>query len=76
MQLTADLDSESIAIETVLNLITKLQDENTKKDNIIKLMAKYIAKEKSDKFCEVKYLCDQNCEECVIQHFKDKVTEK
>lgn len=47
------------------------------KDKIINKMAKYIAKEdKTEKFCDYKTVCDQNCEECVVQHFKDKVTEK
>ena len=57
--------------------LTELQEENKEKDKIINSMAKYIAKEdKTEKFCNYKTVCDQNCEECVVQHFKDKVTEK
>lgn len=64
-------------IKTALNLITKLQKENEEKDKIINLMAKYIAKEDTtEEFCDYKTVCDHNCEECVVQHFKDKVTEK
>lgn len=63
--------------KTVLNLITELQKESEEKDKMINLMAKYIAKEDTtEEFCDYKTVCDQNCEECVVQHFKDKVTEK
>lgn len=51
--------------------------ENIRLKKQIDLMAKYIAKEdKTEKFCNYKTVCDQNCEECVVQYFKDKVTEK
>lgn len=49
--------------------------ENIRLKKQIDLMAKYIAKEKSDKFCDVKYICDQNCESCIIQYFSDEVGE-
>ena len=53
------------AIETVLNI---LKD----KDKIIKEMAKYIAKEdKTNKFCDYKTVCDNDCEECVEAYFKE-----
>ena len=52
------------AIETVLNMLKK-------KDKIIKEMAKYIAKEdKTNKFCDYKTVCDNDCEECVEAYFK------
>ena len=53
------------AIETVLNMLKK-------KDKIIKEMAKYIAKEdKTNKFCNYKTVCDNDCEECVEAYFKE-----
>ena len=53
------------AIETVLNMLKK-------KDKIIKEMAKYIAKEdKTNKFCDYKTVCDNDCEECVEAYFKE-----
>lgn len=65
------------AIETVLNILKDKDREIEKKDKQIDLMTKHIAKEdKTEKFCNYKTVCDQNCEECVVQHFKDKVTEK
>lgn len=58
--------------EIILNLITKLQKENEEKDKIINLMAKYIAKEdKTNKFCDYKTVCDNDCEECVEAYFKE-----
>lgn len=50
--------------------------ENIRLKKQIDLMAKYIAKtNKTKKFCDVKYICDQNCESCIIQYFKDEVGE-
>lgn len=47
-------------------------DEIKKKDKIIKEMAKYIAKEdKTNKFCDYKTVCDNDCEECVEAYFKE-----
>lgn len=43
------------------------------KDKIINKMAKYIAKEdKTEKFCDYKTVCDQNCEECVEAYFREE----
>ena len=43
-----------------------------KKDKQIDLIAKYIAKEdKTNKFCDYKTVCDNDCEECVEAYFKD-----
>ena len=74
MQLTADLDSESIAIETVLNLITKLQEENKEKDKQIDLMAEEI----EYNGC-IKRVCnceEKSCKECIKQYFKEIAEEK
>ena len=50
--------------------------ENIRLKKQINLMAKYIAKtNKTKKFCDVKYICDQNCESCIIQYFGDEVGE-
>ena len=45
--------------------------ENTKLNETIQKMAKYIAKEdKTEKFCNYKTVCDMHCEECVEAYFK------
>lgn len=50
--------------------------ENIRLKKQINLMAKYIVKtNKSKKFCDEKYICDQNCESCIIQYFKDEIAE-
>ena len=51
-------------------------DEIKKKDKIIKEMAKYIAKEdKTNKFCNYKTVCDNDCEECVEAYFRESEEE-
>ena len=30
---------------------------------------------KTKKFCDIKYICDQNCESCIIQYFEDEIAE-
>ena len=46
--------------------------ENINLKKQIKEMAKYIAKEdKTEKFCDYKTVCDQNCEECVEAYFRE-----
>ena len=43
-----------------------------KKDKQIDLMAKYINKiDVSEDFCEGKTMCDENCENCIKQYFKE-----
>lgn len=60
------------AIETVLNMLKEKDREIEKKDKTINLMAKYIAKEdKTNKFCDYKTVCDNDCEECVEAYFKE-----
>ena len=50
--------------------------ENIRLKKQINLMAKYIVKtNKSKKLCHEKYICDQNCESCIIQYFSDEVGE-
>ena len=74
------LDVSRIAIELGLEedgTIDEIYSKIKEKDKQIDLMAKYIAKEDTtEEFCDYKTVCDHNCEECVVQHFKDKVTEK
>ena len=63
--------------QTALDNLVKADRENIKLNETIQKMLKYIKQEDvSEKFCDYKTVCDQNCEECVVQHFKDKVTEK
>ena len=46
--------------------------ENINLKKQIKEMAKYIAKEdKTNKFCDYKTVCDNDCEECVEAYFKE-----
>lgn len=53
-------------IETVLNMLKE-------KDKTINKMAKYIAKEdKTEKFCDYKTVCDNDCEECVEAYFREE----
>ena len=60
------------AIETVLSMLKEKDKEIEKKDKTINLMAKYIAKEdKTNKFCDYKTVCDNDCEECVEAYFKE-----
>lgn len=77
MQLTADLDTDSIAIETVLSMLEE-------KDKQIDLMANHIATSDSD-LCEYldittkcKYYAGDNgktCDNCIKQYFENKVKE-
>lgn len=77
MQLTADLDTDSIAIEKVLTMLEE-------KDKIIDLMADYISDIDDEMFCddEDKYDgrdfigCDEDCQKCVIKYFKNKAKEE
>ena len=76
MQLTADLDTDSIAIETVLSMLKE-------KDKIIDLMANEIANNITntcpledynyDLDCENK--CNDNYKECWKQYFENKAKE-
>lgn len=46
--------------------------ENINLKKQIKKMAKHIAKEdKTEKFCDYKTVCDNDCEECVEAYFKE-----
>lgn len=73
MQLIADLDTDSIAIETVLSMLEQ-------KDKIINLMADFMSDIDDEMFCddEEKYDgrifigCDEDCQRCVIKYFKNK----
>lgn len=66
-------EREVKAIETVLNLIAKLQKENKEKDKQIDLMAKYIDEiDISEDICEGKTICDENCKNCIKQYFETK----
>lgn len=77
-------EREVKAIETVLNLITKLQKENEEKDKQIDLIAEKLAKayhykprecslkEKEDIDCN-KY---NDCTSCVKQYFETKAKEE
>lgn len=77
MQLTADLDTDSIAIEKVLTMLEE-------KDKIIDLMANHIATSDSD-LCEYldittkcKYYAGDNgktCDNCIKQYFENKAKE-
>jgi hypothetical protein len=77
MQLTADLDTDSIAIETVLSMLEE-------QDKIIDLMANHIATSDSN-LCEYldittkcKYYAGENgklCDDCIKQYFKNKAKE-
>ena len=63
-------------IETVLSMLKEKDKEIEKKDKIIDLMAKYIAKEdKTNKFCDYKTVCDNDCEECVEAYFRESEEE-
>ena len=76
MQLTADLDTDSIAIETVLSMLEE-------KDQIIDLMSEEISKNilntcpledyNYDLDCENK--CNDNYKECWKQYFKNQAKE-
>ena len=73
------------AIETLLQYIQDLEQENNKQNKMIDEMIRYIAKVDTDIFCdEDKYErdiednvigCDEDCEECVKQYFEKKVEE-
>ena len=77
MQLTADLDTDSIAIEKVLSMLKE-------KDKIIDLMANHIATSDSE-LCEYlditakcKYYAGDNgktCDSCIKQYFENKAKE-
>lgn len=77
MQLTADLDTDSIAIETVLSMLEE-------KNQIIDLRANHIATSDSN-LCEYldittkcKYYAGENgklCDDCIKQYFKNKAKE-
>lgn len=78
MQLTADLDTDSIAIEKVLTMLEE-------KDKQIDLMANHIATSDSD-LCEYldittkcKYYAGDNgktCDNCIKQYFENKAKER
>lgn len=67
-------------IDTVLNLITKLQKENKQKDKQIDLMAEYISKHDIDEdICkeQADNNCDDinreaECKDCIKQYFERK----
>ena len=73
-------------IETLLQYIDQLEQENNKQNKIIDEMIKYIADVDTDIFCDTdKYErdiednvigCDEDCEECVKYYFEKKVEEK
>ena len=72
-------DELDLAIETVLNLITKLQKENEEKDKQIDLMVEKIYKRISakelDKYCnKQKNNCKnyEDCFKCIKQYFETK----
>jgi hypothetical protein len=77
IQLTADLDTDSIAIEKVLSMLEE-------KDKQIDLMANHIATSDSD-LCEYldittkcKYYAGDNgktCDNCIKQYFENKAKE-
>ena len=75
---------EKEAIETALNLITKLQKENEEKEKQIDLMAEYISKidieedvcmknKTNPEWCNEDYT---NCKNCIKQNFKKLAKEK
>ena len=79
-------DELDLAIETVLNLITKLQKENKEKDKQIDLMAEYIANRDNDEdICkyQVAEWCEDEedgvlievCRKCIKQYFERKCEE-
>lgn len=78
MQLTADLDTDSIAIEKVLTMLKEKYKQ-------IDLMANHIATSDSD-LCEYldittkcKYYAGDNgktCDNCIKQYFENKAKEK
>lgn len=73
MQLTAGLDTDSIAIETVLSMLKE-------KDKIIEQMTYYIMNLDIDEDICQKVNCDTNsgeldCKECIIAYFENKVKE-
>ena len=64
------LTDDIVAVDTVLNLITKLQKENEEKDKQIDLMAEYINEiDLSEDICEGRTMCDEDCEKCIKQYF-------
>lgn len=68
------LTDDIVAVDTVLNLITKLQKENEEKDKQIDLMAEYINEiDVSEDICEERTMCDEDCEECIKQYFAELV---
>lgn len=83
MQLTADLDTDSIAIETVLSMLEGKDKKISGKDKIIDLMADEITNNivsicplenyNYDLDCENK--CNDNYKECWKQYFENKVKE-
>jgi hypothetical protein len=85
MQLTADLDTDSIAIEKVLTMLKEKDKTISSKDKIIDLMANHIATSDSD-LCEYldittkcKYYAGENgktCDNCIKQYFENKVKER
>lgn len=77
MQLTADLDTDSIAIEKVLTMLEE-------KDKQIDLMANHIATSDSDlcKYLDITTKCkyyagdnEKTCDNCIKQYFENKVKE-
>lgn len=68
------LTDDVVAVNTLLNLITKLQKENEEKDKQIDLMAEYINEiDVSEDICEGRTMCDEDCEKCIKQYFADLV---
>lgn len=52
---------------------TENAEEIIKLNKIINKMAKYIVKEdKTEKFCDYKTVCDNDCEECVEAYFREE----
>lgn len=75
MQLTADLDTDSIAIEKVLTMLEE-------KDKIIDLTAEYISNitdcpfESEGKYLDCEKMCDVRTDkECWKQYFENKAKE-
>ena len=86
MHLVADLDKESIRIETVLNMLKEKDKEIEKKDKIIDLMVDSfqqicvtpnLAKYWWKRICkgELKICEGRLCEDCIKEYFERKASE-
>lgn len=62
-------------IETILNLIQKLQEENNNKDKIIDLMEKYIDFDRLDFKCSSLCVHEGCQEECAREYFEKQAKE-